>query len=74
MIPTYVTRPQPRLLHPDAGHFRRPVLLYRRLFRARLATESTALLATVLAAVVSTPLVLLALLWLASLLRANPTT
>lgn len=44
--------------------------LYRRLFRARLAAESTALLATVLAAVVSTPLVLLALLWLASLLRS----
>lgn len=38
--------------------------LYRRFFRARLATESAALLATVLAAVVSTPLVLLALLWL----------
>ena len=39
--------------------------LYRRFFRARLATESAALLATVLAAVVSTPIVLLALLWVA---------
>lgn len=41
----------------------------RRLFRRQFAAESTVLLATVVAAVLLTPVVLLAILWLYDLAR-----
>lgn len=45
--------------------------VFRRLFRRVLASETSALVATVLAAVVATPLVLLLVLWVAHALRAS---
>lgn len=42
--------------------------LWRRLFRRVFASETVAIIATAMAAIITTPLLLLGLLWLAALL------